>query len=265
MKPAEYSIARSAILVTAFVIVALIAPNIFASDPWGDLQKKYESKTEPEIKKEQKKKEDPWARLQAIYLPFTEDDEVSALSSPEKAGKVSGYFHRAIRPYKKEIREASLKFDIPKEIIGAVIMVESGGNAKAKAKTSSAKGLMQTINSTFSEARISLKSCGIDIDDDPYSPYSSIMAGSWYLSRMFEKAQDDGKRNVKERQEINSWRYPLEYYYAGPGNGVKEANIIIIYSGGKRVVVDKRAYSKKVMRWATIMKNAQDEQEKDNK
>ena len=247
------------------VFIALFTFNVFASDPWGDLQNKYKSEQNQKKVLKNKPKEDPWTKLRAIYLPFTEDDELSALTSIDKEGKVSGYLYRAVSPYKKEIRDASQKFNIPKEIISAVIMVESGGNAKAKAKTSSAKGLMQTIKSTFKEARLSLESCGIDIEADPYNPYSSIMAGSWYLNRMFEKAQADGKKSVGERQEINSWRYPLEYYYAGPGNGVKEANIIIIYSGGKRVVVDKQAYSKKVIRWAKIMKKAKDEERNSTK
>ena len=263
MKLAEYYIIPKT-LITVFIFMVFIASDVLALDPWGDLQKKYNSKSETEKTQKKKTEEDPWAKLRAIYLPFTEDDEVSALTSTETAGKVAGYIQKAILPYEKEIKEASEKFNIPKEIIGAVIMVESGGNAKAKAKTSSAKGLMQTIKSTFKEARLSLESYGINIDSDPYNPHSSIMAGSWYLNRMFEKAQNDGKKGVNKRQEINSWRYPLEYYYAGPGNGVKPANIIIIYSGGKRVVIDKPAYSKKVMRWAKIMEKAQNEQQKDS-
>ena len=225
-----------------------------ASDPWDELQRKYKERPSPASSHDQKPlEEDPWEKLRALYLPFTEEEETSALTDPEKAHKVSGYLHKALLPYEKEIEKTAKRFDIPEEIIGAVIMVESGGNRFARAKTSSAKGLMQTIDSTFREAYNALDSTGLKIKYNPFHPYSSIMAGSWYLDRMFEKALNDKKQGVRERQNISSWRFPLEYYYAGPGNGVKEENVVIIYSGGKRVVVDKGAYSSKVMRWARIL------------
>jgi len=83
------------------------------------------------------------------------------------------------------------------------------------------------------------------------------MAGSWYLNRMYERAKTDGKSRINSRQHFDSWKYPLEYYYAGPENGRKKEDTVIIYAGGKRVVVDKPAYSKKVLKWAKIMKKAE--------
>ena len=59
---------------------------------------------------------------------------------------------------------------------------------------------------------------------------------------------------MTDRLNPVAWRYPAQYYYAGPGNGRKAADKVIIYSNGRRVVVDKPAYSEKVMRWASIMK-----------
>ena len=129
-------------------------------------------------------------------------------------------------------------------------MVESGGDSGAKASTSSASGLMQTIKTTFLEARQALIKQGIIIPDDPFNPYASIMAGSWYLNKMFEQAKIDAKPGIKNRWDRASWRYPLEYYYAGPGHGRKSESRVLIYSGGQRILIDKPAYSQKVLSWA---------------
>ena len=167
--------------------------------------------------------------------------------------KVSGHLHWVLKPYASLIYKASQQFNIPPEVIKAVIVVESGGNPRAKAKTSSAKGLMQTIDSTFRAARKDLLVKGIYTANTPYDAHASIMAGSWYLDRMFRRAAADKKPGVEKRNDIESWRLPLEYYYAGPINGRKAKNIVVMYAGGKRVVIDKPAYSNKVIKWAGIM------------
>ena len=179
--------------------------------------------------------------------------ESTALTDHKEAIRISGLLHEALRPYEDFIREAAMRFRVPPVIIGAVIMAESGGNSRAKTRTSSARGLMQTIAGTFQEAREDLISKGIAIDDDPFDPRASIMAGSWYLDRMYAQAAMDREENALNRRDIATWRYPLEYYYAGPGNGRKEKERVIIYAGGKRVVIDKPAYSRKVLQWAEIM------------
>ena len=85
---------------------------------------------------------DPWRRLQALYLPFTWQMEKQALKSRHAAKKVRQGFYQRLSPYRPLIQEAARRFNIPEAVIGAVIMVESAGNSRAKAKTSSAKGLM---------------------------------------------------------------------------------------------------------------------------
>jgi hypothetical protein len=92
------------------------------------------------------------------------------------------------------------------------------------------------------------------VKDNPFDPRASIMAGTWYLDSMYAQAQADQKEGINGRQDLDSWKYPLEYYYAGPGNGKKESDRVIVYSGGRRVVIDKPAYSRKVLKWAKIMK-----------
>jgi len=131
-------------------------------------------------------------------------------------------------------------------------MVESGGNPHAAAKTSSAKGLMQTIDATFAEARRALAVQGIKIRNDPFKPRASIMAGTWYLDQMYRQVIRD-RGEVLQRNSITSWRLPTEYYYAGPGHGRKRSQVVMIYAGGKQIRVDKSGYSSKVLRWAHIL------------
>ncbi len=192
---------------------------------------------------------DPWQRLRQVIIPFS----INAETEPAEYEKdvISAPIKKKLFPWRQDIDNAAAIFQIPSAIIEAVIMVESGGDAQAKARTSSAAGLMQTIKATFSEARQALTKQGVIIPDDPFNPYASIMAGSWYLSKMFEQAKADAKPGVKNRSDMASWRYPLEYYYAGPGHGRKAEPRVLIYSGGKRLLIDKPAYSEKVLSWAS--------------
>ena len=248
--------------VAAAVIILFLLPAMFVSavekDPWADLRKQFTENPEPaaktkKIKTDKPETEDPWVKLQTIYLPFTEKDEAAAATDKTAARKVASGIHANLISFESIIRQASETFNVPVEIISGVIMVESAGNPKARAKTSSASGLMQTVSGTFSDARSALAKQGIRIDDSPFDPRSSIFAGTWYLSRMYKMARKHRPEAFTGRGDIDAWRYPLEYYYAGPGNGAKREPVVIIYSGGKKVVVDKPAYSKKVLKWAKIL------------
>ena len=220
---------------------------------WEALQNRYAPESLSLTTKKRVSGQDPWVRLRAVYLPFSESVDAAALTDRKAAQNVSGHLHKALRPYAHIINDASRRFGVPPEIIGAVIMAESGGNSRAKASTSTAKGLMQTIAGTFRDARKDLLSQGILIENDPFDPQASIIAGSWYLDRMYTQAAMDRKRPDLNRQDIATWRYPVEYYYAGPGHGRKKKKRVIIYAGGKQVVIDKPAYSRKVLQWAEIM------------
>jgi len=223
------------------------------ADVWETLQNHYAPESLYKATEKRLPRHDPWARLRAIYLPFSESVEEAALTDHKAARKVSGHLHKALQPYAHIINDASRRFGIPPEIIGAVIMAESGGNSRAQTSTSTAKGLMQTIDGTFRDAREALHTRGMVIEDNPFDPRSSIMAGTWYLDRMYTQAAVDRKQPDLNRLDIASWRYPVEYYYAGPGNGRKERELVIIYAGGKQIVIDKPAYSRKVLQWAEIM------------
>lgn len=191
----------------------------------------------------------PIERKNVVVSPIKSKDKI--IFPDKEKNVITSPIKKKMAPWRREIDNASALFKVPVAIIEAVIMVESGGDPRAKAKTSSASGLMQTIKSTFFEARQTLAEQGVIIPDNPFDPYASIMAGSWYLGKMFEQAEADGKTGVKVRSELASWRYPLEYYYAGPGHGRKAEPRVLIYSGGKRLLIDKPAYSRKVLTWAS--------------
>ena len=196
---------------------------------------------------------DPWLELREYFIPFTEQQELEALTNEKRALAIASKLHRRLYPFRAFIANAATRFNIPPEIIGAVIMVESSGNPRAAAKTSSAKGLMQTIDSTFAMARSALGRAGIQVADSPFNIQAAIMTGSWYLSRMYDQAVRDGRLKKGERSSIVAWKKPAEYYYAGPRHGKKMDDVVITYAGGRRVVIDKPAYSQKVLRCATIM------------
>ncbi len=223
------------------ILLSLGVTSTVLADPWHDLQQLLppaEDHAEVGVPEP-----DPWAKLIALYLPYTEQDE------QQNNAKLHHYFNQTLAPFQADINKAAILFNVPKEVIAAVIMVESSGNPQAKARTSSAKGLMQTIDSTFGMARKELLKKEIIIADNPYNPRASIYAGAWYLSTMFDQAVRDGRVHSTEKAKLKFWRIPVEYYYAGPGHGRKKQSVVLIYAGGKRVVVDKAAYSRKVMGW----------------
>lgn len=245
------------LLAMSLVFLCSVAGEAFANDPWQELQQRVEKQQKTlngSIPKKHSSQQDPWRQLQAIYLTFTQQQESDALVDNVARRKVAGELHKALKPYEHLIDQASRQFNIPREIIAAVIMVESGGDSQASATTSSAKGLMQTIDGTFSVARNGLRKQNFYIKDNPFDPRSSIMAGSWYLSRMFDLAFQDGKF-TGTRSDVRSWKCAAEYYFAGPGNGRNKKDVVIVYSGGDKVVIDKPAYSQKVLRWAQIMRS----------
>ena len=252
----KLSVVHAAMTITLVGIVfciIIIRESHASSDPWQRLRDSVDNKASSKTTREAESDPDPWTRLRKLYLPFTEEQESAALVDPSAGKKVSGHLLEVLQPFSGSIAQASQRFAIPPEIIGAVIMVESGGDPEAAAQTSSARGLMQTISGTFHAARNDLLTQGTRIPESPFDPHASIMAGSWYLDRMYAQAAADRKPGVADRNRIDSWRHPVQYYYAGPSNGKKDKNIVIIYSGGRKVVIDKSAYSEKVLKWAQIM------------
>ncbi len=243
-------------IILAIMMISLLQTNaLAATDPWVLLQEQYRQTPKEPVQARVAKK-DPWVLLRTVFLPFSEAEEKRAFIDPGAARTFSGKINGLMAPYDDIVARASKTFDIPIAVIKSVMMAESAGNPNAKTRLSSAKGLMQTIDATFKMARKGLADQGILIKNDPFDPEASIMAGSWYLDRMYKKALDDKKMIVPDRKDIASWRYPLEYYYAGPAHGAKAKNKILVFSKGTKRVIDKRAYSKKIQAWAKILERS---------
>ncbi len=232
------------------VFISPVRASDDGNDPWVELETLF-----PEKKKaEPGEAYDPWSELRKIYLPFTQQEEDEAVKDYQSGLIFSKKLLIPIRPYLDFIEECSEKFSVPKEVIGAVMLVESGGNPRAAARTSSAKGLMQTIKGTFNTARKSLSKRGVYIDDDPFDPRSSIYAGTWYLEYVFNAFIDESPGLMLSRMDIENWKTPVKYYYAGPGDGARKEDLIIKYIDGRKLVIDKGRYCKKVMRYARLLK-----------
>lgn len=101
-----------------------------------------------------------------------------AASSPAAADPVDGW--------EREIRQASLRFDIPQRWIRRVIRAESGGRASSNGRPivsrAGAMGLMQLMPGTWLEMRTML-----DLGSDPFNPADNILAGTAYLRMMYER------------------------------------------------------------------------------
>jgi hypothetical protein len=158
--------------------------------------------------------------------------------------------YRIVSAYGGAIESAARRFDIPPQILVGVILTESGGDPWAVTRLSSAKGLMQTIDTTFEMAWKGLREQGIHIKRTPFHPEASIMAGAWYLDQMYQRAVSDGLADPVRRHDPAAWEKPLEYYYAGPENGAKPGSRVRVCSRGQCRTIDKSAYSAKVLGFA---------------
>ena len=225
---------------------------------WGDLIKKYPppKPTPEQLEYLKRKYESIFTPSSYSVLQYKDASYESFRNTPYyrrhniKYSK-SGYCKTQLQKFQKHIHRASIYFNVPEKIIGAVILQESSGNPRAKAKTSSAKGLMQTIDATFSLAKRSVAKYGLYIRN-PYNPKDSIIAGTWYLSYVFELAKQDFPE-YNNRNSLYMWEKALEYYYAGPIWGKNPKPIFHVYVNGKRLVIKKALYSQKALEYARIL------------
>lgn len=95
--------------------------------------------------------------------------------------------------YQGYVSQASKDFGVPKDIINAVIQVESGWNRTAVG-SSGEKGLMQIMPGTGRDLGLT----------DFFNPEANIRAGAKYLSQQY--------------QRFGNWREALQAYNAGAGN-----------------------------------------------
>lgn len=122
--------------------------------------------------------------------------------------------------YSDIIAEASKKYQIPENLIKAIITTESAGIPTAQS-SAGAKGLMQLMDGTARELGV----------NNPFEPYQNIMGGTKYLRQML----DNFGGNLQ---------LALAAYNAGPGNVMKYGDIPPFQ--------ETQQYVKKVLRYADI-------------
>jgi len=83
-------------------------------------------------------------------------------------------------PWGPYIREASNRFDVPERWIREVMRQESGGRITATSRVG-AMGLLQLMPGTYAELNVKH-----GFGDDPYHPWSNLMAGTAYIRQMYD-------------------------------------------------------------------------------
>ena len=165
-------------------------------------------------------------------LPFTHEEEKRARTDPVVRKRVRVGLISNIEPFLPYIEKASTLLDVPEPLIISVINTESGGNPKAKNPRSSAKGLMQTIDSTFRLAKNRLREdYGVKISK-PLDPKSSIFAGTWYLRYVYDWAVQKHLELMGGRARLENWEKALMNYYLGPGHERYLKGKLVVYPNG---------------------------------
>ena len=241
-------------LACALMLHPASVPAARLADLWADVLQDYYLPEAPE--REAATLRSAWGDMLAGYPERAIERGARTLEEAERIPAAYRRHHRffdrgredwtgRLEPYRSHIEDAARRFDVPAVVLGAVILQESGGNARAKAKGTSAKGLMQTIDATFALAKKTLANKDLRISN-PLVARDSILAGAWYLSYCYDLAvRDHGSEG--RREDPVSWRRALEYYYAGPGWGRDPRPIIHVYRNGQRTRIHKAKYSDGVL------------------
>lgn len=129
-----------------------------------------------------------------IKLPTPDTKIVENGNFLERVGK-------RIDNYQQVITEASDKYNIPEELIKAVITAESAGKHNARSPVG-AKGLMQLMDGTARDLGVS----------NSFDPRQNIMGGTKYLRQMLDRFE-------------GNLTHAIAAYNAGPGNVTKHNGI----------------------------------------
>ncbi len=106
------------------------------------------------------------------------------------------------REYSELVEKYAKQYDVPENLVYAVIRTESSFNPKAVSRAG-AVGLMQMMPSTFRWLTDDILAEGLE-DDALYDPEVNIRYGTYYLRRMYDRYGD--------------WETALASYNAGSGN-----------------------------------------------
>lgn len=121
---------------------------------------------------------------------------------------------RAQTSLRDHVEAAAARFDLPAQLIEAVIAAESAGQARA-VSPAGAMGLMQVMPATWRELRARHR-----LGTDPFDPADNILAGAAYL------------RELRDRYGAPGF---LAAYNAGPGR--YEASLL-----GRTLPLETRRY-----------------------
>lgn len=105
--------------------------------------------------------------------------------------------------YDANIQKYSKEFGVPPELVAIVLSIESGGNPNVKDSPKQARGLMQTIKSTYNAMVKGTAYAGVSFDK--MTPEASLFAGIKYLAQQYNANGGDFEKT-------------LIAYNAGPGN-----------------------------------------------
>ena len=138
----------------------------------------------------------------ATKITKLEADATKQISVPITGGGASRPFPRGVSQWEKEIQAAAQRHGVDPELIKAVMLQESGGNAGARSPVG-AIGLMQLMPGT---AR------GLGVN--PNDPAQNIEGGVRYLAQQLKRAG-------------GSVPHALAAYNAGPGRVFKKGGMVI--------------------------------------
>ncbi|MCX7880703.1 MAG: transglycosylase SLT domain-containing protein [Ignavibacteria bacterium] len=156
-------------------------------------------------------------------LPELSDDISARIQKNSPSQLNTGSIVQKVLRYDFIVEEVAKRYSLPKNLIQAVIAVESAGNPKAVSRAG-AKGLMQLIDSTS-------KYVGVK---NVYDPKENIEGGTKYLKEMLETFE-------------GNLELALAGYNAGPGNVFKY--------NGVPPFRETRSYIAKVKHFLNIFSN----------
>jgi len=177
--------------------------------PWADNELVNSSPLNTALSLNKKAQASAWGVAHTTFDNFFDTlDEANGGASTgseatTKAPKLS-------QPTNDLVDKTSAKYNVDPNMIKAIIAFESNDNPNAANPTSTAKGLMQLLDSTA--AQVGVK--------DPFNPQQNVEGGTKLFSQLMSQYKDP--------------RLALAVFEAGP-NAVKDGKIVDAYKDGKLI------------------------------
>jgi len=165
-----------------------LSSDLFKADPPLTDQARIQARRREAIARNIDRSKEPWNKRATVglELPSYETD-------PHPTGYSGPNLKRWVSQYATE-------FDIPEKVLWGIIQAESGGNPRAKAKSTSATGLTQFIKKTAEKQGFK--------PEDRLDPQKSVQMAAKYLSSM---RADFARRKIKDPLSA-----AIRAYWIGP-------------------------------------------------